>query len=159
MASNASHFVELARYWTDVSPVSVDPSSLSPRWHPSSTRRNFMDVSGRLMIHFSDGFDLDLDWTDSTPIQTWELSTLDGVIIYDEVSGIIKIDDNDVSRIPLMDFSDLVAATHGLGVTGLCGATLPLLGEVMPIHLMLTRAFAQQREISLGDKSGILPFS
>lgn len=62
LACNATHFVDLVRWWTDAKPVVVDTAGLDAYWHQSK-RPGYVDVYGSLQILYSDGTQLRLEST------------------------------------------------------------------------------------------------
>lgn len=60
LACNATHFVDLVRWWTSTDPVAVDASGLDAEWQPSK-RPGYVDVFGALVVDFTDGSRLHLE--------------------------------------------------------------------------------------------------
>jgi predicted dehydrogenase len=60
LACNATHFVDLVRWWCDVEPESVDVSGLEAHWHRSK-RAGYVDIFGTLLVRFANGTELEME--------------------------------------------------------------------------------------------------
>lgn len=107
MASNCFHFVDLVEYWFQTKVESVDATELGS-WRASRTRSSgFEDVDGVISVRFQDGFTLRLNWNNSNQA-LWEFKFSSSFITCDEMTGSIQLDGEEIGRLPLTDFSDLV---------------------------------------------------
>jgi hypothetical protein len=59
LACNAIHFIDLVSWWTESDIIEIDSSHLK-EWYPSK-RKNFWEISGKIVIYYSDDIYLELN--------------------------------------------------------------------------------------------------
>lgn len=161
LASNASHFIHLAEYLLNVQMSSIDASGLAREWHPSSVRSGFYDVKGLLRVTLDKNIPFYLDWRNPRKQEAvWEFEMGKNTVRYCELTGNIHINNEIYAVVPLLNFSDLLPLfIDNASAEKALLLALPSLDRVLPIHLTLTSEFAMHREKTLGDTSGLVPYS
>ena len=77
LACNAVHFIDLIRWWTDATVVSVDVTRLDQGWFEAK-RQGFFEPFGSVMLAFSDGSQLELGCNQSGQPIKLSVGYLDG---------------------------------------------------------------------------------
>lgn len=108
LASNSFHFVDMVCFFYSTELESVKRRKLN-HWHPSSVRKGFYDTSGEIILCFQNGLEFALDWTSGSDEAEWCFDFGDISVSYDELTGIIKENNSQIAKIPLINFSDLGA--------------------------------------------------
>lgn len=87
LACNSIHFLDLISWWVDEKLDSIDIKSLDPHWFESK-RAGYIEVTGKLVAHFSKGSILTLESRDQAKIQPFQIDLADETTWkIDEVNG------------------------------------------------------------------------
>lgn len=157
LASNATHFLDLVEYWFPTELVSIDTTGLG-QWRPSRTRANgFEDVDGQMNALFRGGTSLVMDWN-HPDCSTWEFQFKGNLVTYDEVSGSIRADGEELARVPLANFSDLVPSLMKHWTNTGYFYPLPSLGHASVLHKHLLESLSSNRSTH-GETIGHVPIS
>lgn len=157
LASNASHFLDLVEFWFSTELVSIDATGLGP-WRPSRTRASgFEDVDGHMIAFFREGIRFKLDWGKAERA-TWEFQFKKNIIAYDEISGSIHLDGEEIARVPLANFGDLVPTIIKHWVSTGDFFPLPALERASEVHHHLLESFSFSRSRT-GQATETVPIS
>lgn len=157
LASNCFHFVDLVEYWFQTKVGSVDATGLGP-WRASRTRSSgFEDVEGVISVGFQDGFTLRLNW--NNPNQAlWEFKFSSSSVTWNELTGSIQLDGEEIGRLPLTNFSDLVPTLVDRWWNTGSLYPLPSLERASKVHRHLLRELMNQYLLEKGNADA-LPIS
>ena len=108
LASNSFHFIDMFCFLYSTELKKIKSGRLN-RWHSSSVREGFYDTSGEIIFSFKNGLEFVLDWTSGTDEAEWSFCFGDISVSYNELTGVIKENDLEIAKIPLINFSDLGA--------------------------------------------------
>lgn len=148
LACNATHFVDMVRWWTGAEPIAVDVGGLEKSWH-ASKRPGYVDVFGELQVAYSDGTTLRLA---STPDGGPHL--IDIVASGDRwriAEGQGQCTRNDVAAVPgKMAFQSTLTGNVVEAIVSGQAPSLPTLAEAARFERVLLEALIPHRAAAGG---------